>query len=209
MSDLIKELETPLSLEAVEVLKTGDLVALNGLFFSCRSKFHAKMVREQAPIPASLRGINVMCHMGPVMQRQGESWAVLSAGPTTSFRMDSYGPAMIKRLGLRAIIGKGTMGPKTMAAMREEKCVHLCSVGMDSNVLPDKIKKVVSVDYLEEFGMIEAVWVFEAQGWGPFMVDIDTTGANYFDHIKASVEARRREIQKRFGIDPDYEYASF
>jgi tartrate/fumarate subfamily iron-sulfur-dependent hydro-lyase beta chain len=209
MSHLIKELETPLSLETVEGLKLGDLVTLNGKFFSCRSKFHAKMVREKAPIPESLKGIDVMCHMGPVMQRQGEGWTVLSAGPTTSFRMDSYGPAMIKRLGLRAIIGKGTMGEKTMAAMRDEKCVHLCSVGMDSNVLPDKIRKVVSVDYLEEFGMIEAVWVFDAKGWGPFMVDIDTTGANYFDHIKKDVEERLREVKKRIGIDPDYQYSVF
>ena len=209
MSHLIKELETPFSLEAVEALQLGDLVTLNGKFFSCRSKFHAKMVREKAPVPESLEGINVMCHMGPVMQRRGGGWTVLSAGPTTSFRMDAYGPAMIKRLGLRAIIGKGTMGEKTMAAMRDEKCVHLCSVGMDSNVLPDKIRKVVSVDYLEEFGMIEAVWVFEAKGWGPFMVDIDTTGTNYFDHVRKDVEERLRQVKKRLGIDPDYQYAIF
>jgi len=209
MSHLIKELETPLSLEAIQDLKLGDLVTLNGRFFSCRSKFHAKMVREQAPIPPSLQGINVMCQMGPVMKKEGDSWAVMSAGPTTSFRMDPYGPAMIKRLGLRAIIGKGTMGVKTMAAMREEGCVHLCSVGMDSNVLPSKIQRVVSVAYLEEFGMIEAVWVFEAKGWGPFVVDIDATGANYFDHINRDIQERLPEVQKRLGLDPHYKYAIF
>lgn len=209
MSTLIEELQMPLSLATIQDLKIGDLVTLNGTFFSCRSKFHAKMVREKAPIPQALTGINVMCHMGPIMKREGVKWVVVSAGPTTSFRMDPYGPAIIKRLGLRAIIGKGTMGEKTMAAMREEGCVHLCSIGMNANVLSETIQRVLSVEYLEEFGMIEAVWVFEAKGWGPFLVDIDTTGANYFHRVNKEARQRLREVLKGLGVDPDYEYAVF
>ena len=130
-------------------------------------------------------------------------------GPTTSLRMDSYGPAMIKKLGLRAIIGKGSMGEKTMAAMREEGCVHLSSIGMDANVLPHTIEEVLSVHYLEEFGLIEAVWVFKAKKWGPFLVDIDTTGANYFYDIDREARQRLPKALKRLGVDPEYEYAVF
>lgn len=206
---IVKELESPLSSTEVRELEIGDLVSITGVFFSCRSKFHAKLLRENAPVPPSLEGLNVMCHMGPVMRKERNEWIMIAGSPTTSFRMDSYGPAMIKRLGLRAIIGKGSMGEKTMAAMREEGCVHLSAIGMDANALPDTIKRVISVNYLEEFGMIEAVWVFEAKEWGPFLVDIDATGANYFH--AANEEAKRRvpEILSRLGVDPDYEYTVF
>jgi len=119
MSQKIINLKTPLSLEVVKSLKIGDLVSISGTFFSCRSKFHVKILRENLPIPREIDGINVMCHMGPIMKREGEGWRPISGGPTTSFRMDGFGPAMIKKLGLRAIIGKGTMGEKTMATSRK------------------------------------------------------------------------------------------
>jgi fumarate hydratase subunit beta len=209
MERMIKELQAPLSLATIQELKIGDLVTLNGTFFSCRSKFHAKMIREKAPIPQALSGVNVMCQMGPVMKMEQGQWSVVSAGPTTSFRMDSYGPAIIKKLGLRAIIGKGTMGEKTAAAMRDEGCVHLCSIGMNSNVLPDAIRRVLSVEYLEEFGMIEAVWIFDAKGWGPFLVDIDTTGENYFHRFKNEIDRRLPEVLRNLGVDPEYRYAIF
>lgn len=209
MSFTVKELQAPLSIEDVKSLKIGELASITGVFFSCRSKFHAKILRDKAPVPAELRGINVMCHMGPIMKKDKQSWIMVAGGPTTSLRMDSYGPAMIKKLGLRAIIGKGSMGEKTMAAMREEGCVHLSSIGMDANVLPHTIKEVLSVHYLEEFGSIEAVWVFKAKGWGPFLVDIDTTGANYFHAIDSKARQRLAKVMKRLGVDPDYQYKVF
>ena len=208
MNQTVNELQMPLALEAVRGLKIGDLVSLSGIFFSCRSKFQKKITRNEIDSPDALKGINVMCHMGPVMKKQGAEWLTISAGPTTSFRMDAYGPAMIKRLKLRAIIGKGTMGKKTMEAMREQGCVHLSSIGMDANCLPRTIKRVVSVSYLEEFGMIEAVWVFEAKQWGPFLVDIDATGANYFHKIDVQARKRLPQIMARLGVDPDYRYAA-
>lgn len=209
MEHIVKELQAPLSLATVQEMKIGDLVTLNGTFFSCRSKFHAKMIREKAPIPPALSGINVMCQMGPVMKMEQGKWGVVSAAPTTSFRMDPYGPAIIRKLGLRAIIGKGTMGEKTAAAMRDERCVHLCSIGMNANVLPVAIRRVLTVEYLEEFGMIEAVWIFEAKGWGPFLVDIDTTGENYFHRCKNEVNERLPGVLKDLGVDPAYRYAIF
>ena len=209
MEHMITELQAPLSLATVRELRIGDIVTLNGTFFSCRSKFHAKMIREKAPIPQALSGINVMCQMGPIMKMVQGKWSAISSGPTTSFRMDHYGPDIIKKLGLRAIIGKGTMGEKTAAAMCDEGCVHLCSIGMNANVLPVAIQRVLSVEYLEEFGMIEAVWVFEAKGWGPFLVDIDATGENYFHRLRNEVHQRLPSVLKDLGVDPEYRYTIF
>ncbi len=209
MPQNVKKLQTPLSIEIVKSLRIGDVVSLTGTFFSCRSKFHVKLLRDKAPVPAELAGINVMCHMGPIMRKEGGEWRPFSGGPTTSFRMDSFGPAMIKKLGLRAIIGKGTMGERTMAAMRDERCVHISSIGGSGNTFPLAIEKVLSVNYLEEFGMLEAVWVFKAKEWGPYLVDIDTTGANYFNTIDREARQRLPEVLKRLGVDPEYQYSLF
>ena len=209
MSQNVKELQTPLSIEVVKSLTIGDVVSITGTFFSCRSKFHVKLLRDNAPVPAALAGINVMCHMGPIMRREREEWRPFSGGPTTSFRMDSFGPAMIKKLGLRAIIGKGTMGEKTMAAMRDEGCVHISSIGGSGNSFSSAVEKVLSVNYLEEFGMLEAVWVFKVKEWGPYLVDIDTTGANYFNTIDSKARQRLPQILKRLGVDPEYQYSRF
>ena len=209
MSQKIINLKTPLSLEVVKSLKIGDLVSISGTFFSCRSKFHVKILRENLPIPREIDGINVMCHMGPIMKREGEGWRPISGGPTTSFRMDGFGPAMIKKLGLRAIIGKGTMGEKTMAAMRDEGCVHISSIGGAGNSFSSAIEKVVSVNYFEEFGMLEAVWVFKVKEWGPYLVDIDTTGSNYFSIVDSNAKKRLPQILKNLGVDPKYQYSKF
>lgn len=209
MSVKVRELQTPLSLEVVKSLRIGDLVSITGTFFSCRSKFHVKLLRDKIPVPSFLEGINVLCHMGPIMKKEGGVWRPAALGPTTSFRMDPFGPEMIKKLGLRAIIGKGTMGEKTMAAMRAEGCVHLSSIGMDANALPDTIKEVLSVHYLEEFGMLEAVWIFRAKEFGPYLVDIDTTGANYFHRVDRRARQRLSKALKSLGVDPKYKYATF
>ena len=205
----VKELQTPLSLGVVKSLRIGDLVSITGSFFSCRSKFHVKLLRSNAPVPPEIAGINVMCHMGPIMRREAEGWRPVSGGPTTSFRMDGFGPAMIKKLGLRAIIGKGTMGEKVMAAMRDEGCIHISTIGGFGNSFASAIDKVLSVNYLEEFGMLEAVWVFKVKEWGPYLVDIDTTGANYFKQIDGRAKQRLPEILKRLGVDPEYQYSQF
>lgn len=209
MLENVKHLQTPLSPEDVKNLRIGDLVTITGTFFSCRSKFHVKLLRENYQVPPEIEGINVMCHMGPIMKRDGEEWRPVSGGPTTSFRMDRFGPEMIKKLNLRAIIGKGTMGEKTMAAMRDEGCVHISSIGGSGNSFSNAIQKVVSVNFFEEFGMLEAVWVFKVKKWGPYLVDIDTTGNNYFTNIDSKAKQRLPEILKRLGVDPEYQYSRF
>ena len=144
-----------------------------------------------------------MCHMGPVMRRNGESedgWESLCIGGTASMRFEEYAADIIEKLGIKAIVGKGTMGPKSMEAMRRLGCVHLCSVGLYAKVLATKIKRVISVYGLEDMGLIEATWVLEVGDFGPFVVDIDARGDNLFHRINRDTAARAREVYRHFGL---------
>ena len=81
----------------------------------------------------------VLYHCGPVVKKQQEpatpkpigegGWSVTAAGPTTSIREEPYQADIIKKFGVRVVIGKGGMGPKTLAGLKESGAVYLNAVG--------------------------------------------------------------------------------
>ena len=183
-------LETPLTEEDVRSLRLGDIVYITGHVFTARTSFHT-LVLEKNRIPAlDFAQYNVMAHCGPVMKRNSAGeWIAVHAGGTTSNRMEKYGGPIIKKLGLRAIIGKGTMGKGTMKVMQEFGAVHL-TTNLDRMGFTPYIVKVVNVFNLEELGQTEATWVFKVKDCGPFVVDIDTLGNNLFSKVEDEVKRR-------------------
>ncbi len=141
-------------------------------------------------MPPDVAACNVMAHCGPVLRKgsPGE-WIVVNAGGTTSNRMEKYGADIIKRLGIRAIIGKGTMGKGTMRAMKEHGAVHL-TTNMDRVGFKPFIEEVVNVHNLDALGATEATWLFRVRDCGPFVVDIDAEGNNLFDNVHEEVKRR-------------------
>ena len=199
----VTSLELPLSEETVRSLRAGQAVSLNGVIFTCRSQFHVNALERGLLPPVDFNQVNVMCHMGPVMRpsvNRPDGWEPLCIGGTTSIRFEKYGADIIEKLGLRAIVGKGTMGRGSVAAMKRLGCVHLCSVGLYAKVLAERVKRVMGVHGLEELGMIEATWVLEVEGFGPFIVDIDTQGNNLFDLIQRDIAARAQQVYGHFGL---------
>ena len=199
-------LTTPLSLEDVNSLDLGDLVYISGLIFTCRGLFQRRVVDEGIPPPIDTSKKNVMVHVGPIMKKENGGWEVVSMQPTTSTRYEKWGPKTVEKLGLRAIIGKGTMGPATAEAMGRFGCVHLTTVGILGALIPLTVK--VKEVYWYELGPIEATWVLEAKDFGPYQVDIDAKGNRYFENIDKVVDAKREEIYKKLGIPKDFKYAS-
>ena len=106
-------LTPPLTETQMRALKVGDLVLINGEMFTGRDNVHSYLMKN--PPPADLNG-SVLYHCGPVMLKQGDQWTVKAAGPTTSIREEPYQADVIKKYGVRAVIGKGGMGAKTLAA---------------------------------------------------------------------------------------------
>jgi L(+)-tartrate dehydratase beta subunit len=200
------KLTTPVSLEDIQELMIGDIVYLNGLVFTCRGLFQKKIVEEGLSPPIDTHKINVMIHMGPIVKKSNEKFVIISMAPTTSNRYEKWGSKIIRKLGIRVIVGKGTMGSATVKAMKKFGCIHLTSIGILGPILPLLAK--VREFHLYELGPLEAVWVLEVKDLGPFLVDIDTKGNSYFKKVNEIVKIKRGEVYKKLGIHKNFKYQS-
>jgi fumarate hydratase class I len=128
-------------------------------------------MKHEAPV--DLRGA-VLYHCGPVVVKEGEGWRVTAAGPTTSIREEPYQAEIIKRFGLRAVIGKGGMAGKTLAALKEHGAVYLNAIGGAAQFYARSIERVDGVSLLE-FGTPEAMWHLTVKDF-PAIVTMDAHG---------------------------------
>ena len=147
-------LTAPIDEAAVRALKVGDVVLIDGEMYTGRDNVHVWLMKN--PPPVDLHGA-VLYHCGPVMLKQGERWTVKAAGPTTSSREEPYQADVIRRYGVRAVIGKGGMGPKTLAALQECGAVYLNAIGGAAQYYARTVEEVLGV-HLMEFGIPEAMW---------------------------------------------------
>ena len=131
----------------------------------------------------------ILYHCGPVvMKDERGQWKVTAAGPTTSIREEPYQADIIQRFGVRAVIGKGGMGEKTLAACREFGCVYLHAIGGAAQVLAECIKAVRGVYFMEEFGAPEAIWELEVENF-PAVVTMDSHGRSLHREVFAASQA--------------------
>ena len=172
-------LQAPLSEEQVRSLKVGDLVLISGPAFTGRDAVHAHLMKHEPPV--DLRG-SVLYHCGPVVVKEGEGWRVTAAGPTTSIREEPYQGEIIKRYGVRAIIGKGGMGAKTLAALKEHGAVYLNAIGGAAQFYARTIERVDGVSLLE-FGTPEAMWHLTVRDF-PAIVTMDAHGNSLHKDIE-------------------------
>ncbi len=203
---MIKEITLPLEMKTLRSLVAGDLVTLTGRIFTGRESFYIRAVEEKILPDLDYEAINVMMHVGPVMEKTQGEWKVLSLTPTTSIRMEKYAGPMIKRLRTRALIGKGTMGRKSMEAMKKEGAVHLSPTGIYPSLLAGQVRKVEKVFFLEETGPTEATWIFDVASFGPFLVDMDCHGGNYFEGIISRSMEQMKKVYAKHGIPQGYKY---
>jgi tartrate/fumarate subfamily iron-sulfur-dependent hydro-lyase beta chain len=183
-------LKTPLSEEAVRSLKAGDTVKLSGSIFTARDRAHKYLIEEATPttLEFDLKG-GVLYHCGPLVQRKGSEYELVVAGPTTSNRMNPYEADVIAGYGIRAIIGKGGMDDRTLAALKQNGCVYLSAVSGAAVVLARYVKRIANVYKLEEFGMPECFWEFEVSNF-PAIVTMDTHGVSIHGAVERTSEEK-------------------
>ncbi len=174
------DLATPITAEAIQSLKVGDVVMLSGQAYTARDAVHKYLVDHEAPV--DLRG-GVIYHCGPVVMKKEGGWKVVAAGPTTSIREEPYQAKIIHRFGVRMVIGKGGMGAKTLAALQENGAVYLTAIGGAAQYYADRITSVGGVDYLEEFGPSEAMWHLRVERF-PAVVTMDAHGNSLHQDIE-------------------------
>ena len=177
MAEVIK-LTTPLTNEEVEKLKVGDSVSITGVLFTGRDAAHKRLtdlLAENKELPVDFAG-QLIYYVGPSPAREG--LPIGSAGPTTSYRMDPYAPALISGVGLKGMIGKGEMGPEVVAAMQKHKAVYLAAVGGAAALIAKSIKKAEVVAY-DDLGA-EAIRKLEVEDF-PAIVAQDCHGGNIYN----------------------------
>lgn len=188
------QLTVPITEETIRSLKVGDAVEISGVLYTGRDAVHKYLAKGgELPANVNFQG-GVLYHCGPVVIKDdaGE-WKVVAAGPTTSIREEPYQGDLIGKFGLRAIIGKGGMAERTLAACREHGCVYLHAIGGAAQVLAERIVKVRDVYLMEKFGSPEAIWEFEVERF-PAVVTMDAHGNSLHDEVlrqsTAALQAR-------------------
>jgi fumarate hydratase class I len=184
-------LTAPISEEAVRALKVGDVVLVSGEVFTGRDAVHAHLMKNAPPV--DLRGA-VLYHCGPVMLKQGESWTVKAAGPTTSSREEPYQATIIEKYGVRAVIGKGGMGAKTLAALQKSGAVYLNAIGGAAQFYARTVEKVVGV-HLLEFGIPEAMWHLRVNNFAA-IVTMDARGNSLHADVEKETGAKLEALQQ-------------
>ena len=198
-------LTAPLTDEDVKQLKIGDIVYISGPAFTCRSRLQKYIFDEKNVLPFSTEGRNVLIHNGPVIVKENGKWKLMSFMPTSSIRFEKWGAKSVDEWGLKMIVGKTTMGKETAKMMKEKKCVHVSPRSVSPNLWIDSID-VETVHLYDELGRIEAAWFFQLHDIGPFIVDIDCEGNNFFDQLDEKIAERKEKAMRELGIEEGWEY---
>lgn len=198
---MAKRLKTPLSESDARSLKAGETVYLDGIVYTGRDEVHIhalEYAEKGKKVPVDFKG-SALFHCGPIMRKVGEKWEVVAAGPTTSSRMNSLEPQFIEKYRPGAIIGKGGMSQPTVDAMKKFGCVYLAITGGAAVLAAKGIKDVKGVEWYE-LGMPEAIWIMEADNFGPLTVAIDAHGSNLFADVGAKVKDNEVKVRQKLGL---------
>ncbi len=169
----IKKINFPISEKEVRTLKVGDMLLLNGTIYLGRDSLHA--YSQNNKLKKDISG-SAIYHCGPIaIKNKSNEWEFLAAGPTTSIREEPYEADFIKKTAIKAVIGKGGMGNSTLEALKKYGAVYLHTIGGAASYYAKNIKKVIDVDYLEEFGIPEAMWKVEVENFF-CIVSMDSNG---------------------------------
>ena len=198
-------LKIPLQDRDIEKVRIGDLVYFSGKAFTCRSRLQKYIFDEKHSLPFSTEDKNLLIHVGPIVRKKDNQWKLISFMPTSSIRFEKWGPKSVKEWGLKAIVGKTTMGEGTIKAMKKNKCIHASPLCVSPNLWLDSIN-IRNVYLYKELGSIEAAWQLELNNLGPFIVDIDCQGNNYFDNLDIIVEKNRKKVYGNLRIPENFKY---
>ena len=188
---MIIPLSTPLSETDVRSLKVGDTVELSGRLYTGRDAVHHRLHHGEKP-PVDLRGA-VIYHCGPVMVKDGDRWRCTAAGPTTSSREEPYQWEVMRDHGIRAVIGKGGMGAKTLEGCKQYGCVYLHAIGGAAQVAARRIVRVDGVDWMD-LGSPEAIWHLWAERF-PAIVTMDSHGNSLHKDVREASAAALAKLR--------------
>ena len=176
-----KKITTPLTLEKTKDLRCGDNVLISGVIYTGRDAAHKRLcelLAEGKELPIDVTDA-IIYYVGPAPAQPGQ--VIGSAGPTTSYRMDAYAPALLD-MGLKGMIGKGKRSAEVVDSMKKNGAVYFGAIGGAGALLAKCIKKAEVVAY-EDLGA-EAIRRLEVEDL-PAVVIIDSEGNNLYEQGRA------------------------
>ncbi len=203
----MQKLTIPIPDDTIRSLSVGDPVSLSGVMLTGRDAVHKWMIEtfikktraaegEDQEIHESIKPMldgGAIYHCGPVVAglETGE-YKFVAAGPTTSTREEPYQGDVMRHFNLKAVIGKGGMGPKTLQACADVPGVYLHAIGGAASLIAQSVKRVIGVHKME-FGVPEAIWVLEVEDF-PAVVTMDAHGNSLHAEIAARSQAVLTEL---------------
>lgn len=172
-----KKISTPLTEEISKTLRAGDSILLSGIVYTARDAAHGRLINlldEWKELPLNING-EVIYYVGPTPEKPGE--VIGSAGPTTSYRMDSYAPRLLD-LGLKGMIGKGARNEEVISAIKRNNAIYFGAIGGAGALISKCIKSSEVIAY-DDLGA-EAIRKLEVKDM-PLVVIIDTEGNNLYE----------------------------
>lgn len=204
-------LDIPISDEQIKQLHVGDQVFLTGVMVTGRDAAHSYIIdnfvktegrppEPEAALYKELKKLlqgSAIYHCGPVVhQDEAGKWHFVAAGPTTSIREEPYQADVMAHFGIKAVIGKGGMGAKTLQGCADHNYVYLHAVGGAATLIADSVKEVLDVHKKDEFGVPEAFWVIRVKEF-PAVVTMDVHGQSIHAEVEAASSKRLAALMER------------
>ena len=190
------EFKTPVTDEDIRKVHIGDVIYLTGDIVTGRDDVHHRVVIGGKEPPVDLKG-KAIFHAGPIMKKissdgEPDKYKVISVGPTTSMRMEKAQAEFLEKTGVKIIIGKGGMGPKTTKGCVDNCAVHTIFPGGCAVVAAEEVIDCEGVEWLD-LGMPEAMWKLKCDRFGPLIVSIDSYGNNLIENNKVDFNIKREK----------------
>lgn len=199
----MKKLNIPISEEEIRDLRVGDAVQISGIATTGRDAAHKYMVETLIKGAKSLSGEDqtmldelnsilnegAIYHCGPIVRNDEGTWSIVSSGPTTSIRDEIYQDKVIEAFKIRVVIGKGGMGPRTLAACQKFGAVYLHGIGGAGVYNAAAMVEVIDVFKKEEFGLPEAFWKVRFEDFAG-IVTMDSHGRSLHEELGEAFDKR-------------------
>ena len=192
----VVHLDLPAKDDDIARLELGSAVYLSGVVYTAREGVYKKVLEDGAALPIDLPAVsNVNFHCSPAAAADGSGgYNVGAVTATASFRFSKWMPGWLARTGCRIVIGKGGMpADDYKQVLAPAGAIYLTTVGYGTGALLGRgIRRVREVHWLDELGIAQAMWVFEVENFGQFLVESDLAGNSLFarhaEQINAGIE---------------------
>ena len=189
---------TPLTEADVRKVSVGDSVYLDGIVFGVRDANLIRIFDQQVPPPVNWQGAALL-HTAPNVKKIGPGkYEALCVGTTTSMRLDRFTEALLRDCGVRAMLGKGGMSPRSAELMAMHGACYLSVTGGAAAMQTLQMEEIEAV-FWEDL-MPESIFQFRVKDFGPWTVGIDAKGRNLQADVQAAAQAKMAELLGKMGV---------